>query len=132
MAQPDGLRHNRSLDTETQLQVAASPRGLRSGQLQPRCYHMSYPRKYLLALLPAAITVGLWQLAWLAFNVFGCDGDIKHMQYCFAGPINLLPFMGFGLFWMQLASLITVPVSALMPLFVGSRHIGFHNGASES
>ena len=95
-------------------------------------HQMSWPRKYLLALLPAAITVGLWQLAWLAFNVFGCHGDIKHMQHCLAGPINLLPFMGFGLFWMQLASLITVPVSALMLLFVGARHIGFHNGASES
>lgn len=28
------MRVNRSLDTETQLQVAASPRVLRSGQLQ--------------------------------------------------------------------------------------------------
>jgi hypothetical protein len=93
---------------------------------------MSWTRRYLLALLPAAITVGVWQLAWLAFNVFGCHGDIKHMQHCFAGPITLLPFMEFGLFWMQLASFATVPVSALMLVFVGARHIGFHNGASQS
>ncbi|MDO9165152.1 MAG: hypothetical protein Q7U13_03510 [Rhodoferax sp.] len=93
---------------------------------------MSWPRSYFLALLPAAITVGVWQVAWLAFNVFECHGDIKHMQPCFAGPINLLSFMEFGLFWMQLASLITVPMSALMLIFVGARHIGFHNGESES
>lgn len=93
---------------------------------------MSRPRKYLFALLPAAITVGVWQLAWLAFNVFGCHGDIKHMKDCYAGSFNLLPFMEFGLFWMQLASLITVPVSALMLLFVGARHIGDHNRSAES
>jgi hypothetical protein len=93
---------------------------------------MSWPRKYFFALLPAAITVGVWQLAWLAFNVFGCHGGIKHMRPCFAGPIDLLPFLEFGLFWMQLASLITVPVSALMLIFVVARHIGFHTGASEN
>jgi hypothetical protein len=93
---------------------------------------MSWPRKYFLAFLPAAITVGVWQAAVLAFDVFGCHGDVKHMQHCFAGPIDLLPFMVFGLFWMPLASLITVPVSALMLIFVGARHIGVHNGASES
>ena len=95
-------------------------------------FQMFWSRKYFLALLPAAITVGVWQLTWVAFNVFGCHGDIKHMRHCFAGPIDLLPFMELGLFWMQLASLIAVPVSALMLLFVGVRHIGFHNGASES
>ena len=93
---------------------------------------MSWHRQYLLASLPAAITVGVWQLASLAFNVFACHGDIKHLQHCFAGSIDLLPFMVFGLFWMQIASFATVPVSALMLVFVGARHIGFHNGAFQS
>lgn len=93
---------------------------------------MFWHRKYFLATLPAAVTVGVWQLAGLAFNVFGCHGDIKHMQYCFVGPINLLPFIEFGFFWMQLASLITVPASVLMLLVVGARHIGFQHDASEN
>ena len=93
---------------------------------------MSWPHKYILALLPAAITVGLWQLAWLAFNAFDCHGDIKHMQHCYAGPLNLLPFIEFGLFWMPLASLITGPASALMLLVVGARHLRGRNGPTES
>jgi hypothetical protein len=86
-------------------------------------FQMSWPRKYFMALLPAVVTVGGWQAIWLVFNLFGCHGDIKHMQPCFAGPIDLLPLMAFGLFWLPLAS-------ALMFIFVGARHIGFHNGAA--
>ena len=93
---------------------------------------MSWTRRYLFALLPAALIVSVWQLAWLCFSVFGCRGDIKHMQNCYAGSFNLLPFIEFGLFWMQLASLITVPASALMLLYVVAQHIGAHNGASDS
>lgn len=90
---------------------------------------MSWARKYVLALLPAVTTVGLWQLSWLAFNIFECRGNLKSMEHCFAGSIDLLPFLGFGLFWMQLASFVSVPMSVLMLIFVGARHIGAHNGA---
>ena len=88
--------------------------------------------RYLLALLPAALPVSVWQLAWICFSVFGCRSDIKHMQNCYAGSFNLLPFIEFGLFWMQLASLIAVPASALMLLYVIAQPVGAHNGASDS
>ena len=93
---------------------------------------MSWPRKYFVALLPAALTVGGWQVASLAFNFFGCQGNIKSLQPCFAGPVDLVPFMGFGLFWLQLASFLTVPVSIWMLISTGAKHVGSHDGASES
>jgi hypothetical protein len=95
-------------------------------------FQMSWPRKYFLALLPAAITVGGWQAALFAWDFFGCQGNLKNMQPCFAGSISLLPFMGLGLFWLQLASYVTVPVSIWMLISTGAKHFGSHNGASES
>ena len=92
---------------------------------------MAWHRKYLLALLPAAITVGGWQTALVAWDFFGCQGNLKTIQPCFAGTIDLMPFMGLGLFWLQLASYVTVPVSIWMLISTGAQHLGSHHVASE-
>jgi hypothetical protein len=68
-------------------------------------------RKYLFALSPAIIPVGGWQLAIWAYSYFGCQGNLKNLQPCFAGTVNILPFLGFGLFWCQLAIYVALPLS---------------------
>jgi hypothetical protein len=72
---------------------------------------MKDPARYALAILPVAITGGGWLLATFAFQHFGCTGNIKYMRPCFAGSINLLPFLGFGLFWCQLLLWFAIPWS---------------------
>jgi len=68
-------------------------------------------KKYIVALLPAIITVGWWQSAIWAYTYFGCQGNLKNLQPCFAGSINILPFLGFGLFWCYILMFITLPLS---------------------
>jgi hypothetical protein len=72
---------------------------------------MKIPAKYLLAFLPVIISGGGWLAATWAFDHFGCTGNLKYMQPCYAGPLNLLPFLGLGLFWCPLSLLMTVPWS---------------------
>ena len=92
---------------------------------------MYWSMRYALALLPAAITLGGWQLAIWSFGYFGCHGDIKHLATCHAGAFNLLPWLGLGLFWCPLLSFLTVPVSAWLLIYVGATHIGSHNGGEK-
>jgi hypothetical protein len=88
---------------------------------------MSWPTRYALSLMPAALTLGGWQLAVWAYDYFGCQGNIKNLAPCYAGTINLLPWLGIGLFWFQILSYITVPVSAWFLINVGAKHIGSYN-----
>ena len=67
--------------------------------------------KYLLDLLPVIVTASGWLLAAWAFDYFGCTGNIKDMQPCYAGSFNLLPFLGIGLFWCQILVWVMAPVS---------------------
>lgn len=88
---------------------------------------MSWSLRYTLALLPAAVSLGGWQLAVWAYGYFECQGNLKNLAPCSAGTIELLPWLGFGLFWCQILSYITVPVSAWLVINVGAKHIGAHN-----
>jgi hypothetical protein len=67
--------------------------------------------RYCFALLPAIVTFGGWKLAVWAYDFFACEGELKNLASCFAGDVNILPALGFGLFWCQLLSWICVPVS---------------------
>ena len=78
--------------------------------------------RYALAMLPSLVTVGGWQLAIGAYDYFGCQGSIKSLQPCFAGPVDLLPWLGLGLFWLPLLAFVAVPASALLLVLVGVRH----------
>jgi hypothetical protein len=84
--------------------------------------------KYLLALLPAILTVGGWQAAVWAFDYFGCAGDIKHLQPCFAGGVDIMSAVGFGLFWCQILTWICVPISGGKFLGVLARQIAAYPG----
>jgi hypothetical protein len=68
-----------------------------------------------------------------AFDLYGCQGDIKHTKPCFAGGINLLPFMGgLGLFWLPLLSFIAVPTSVGLLTSVAIKHAKSKNARNES
>ena len=84
--------------------------------------------QYLAAALPAIVTVGGWQAAAWAFDYLGCRGDIKHLEPCFAGGVNLMPAIGFGLFWCQLVMWICVPISGGKLVGVASRKIAARFG----
>ena len=84
--------------------------------------------QYLLALLPALITVGGWQAAAWAFDYFGCSRNIKNLQPCFAGGVDIVPAIGLGLFWCQMLSWICVPISGGQFLGVLARQIAAHFG----
>jgi hypothetical protein len=87
---------------------------------------MSWFLRYMLALLPATVTLGGWLLAIWAYEYFDCQGNLKNLAPCSADTIELLPWLGIGLFWCQLLSYITVPVSAWLLFNVGAKHIGAH------
>jgi hypothetical protein len=72
---------------------------------------MYWEFKYLIALTPILVTVGGWQLAVHVFEGLGCQGDIKHLQPCLIGTIDLRPWFGIGLFWFPLASFVATPLS---------------------
>lgn len=94
-------------------------------------FHMRLRTKYFLALLPAILTVGWWQMAVWAYGHFGCEGNLKSLQPCFAGGVNILPALGFGLFWCQLLAWICAPISLWLLIEVGGRHIGSYRKQHE-
>lgn len=67
--------------------------------------------KYVLAILPVAITVLGWILARSAYTYFECTGSLKYMRPCDIGSFNLLPLLGLGLFWCPALLWITTPIS---------------------
>jgi hypothetical protein len=72
---------------------------------------MRWSIKYIFALLPAAVTVGGWQGAVWAYDHFHCQGGLKDLKPCFAGRVDILLYLGLGLFWCQLFAWIAVPIS---------------------
>jgi hypothetical protein len=85
---------------------------------------MKVSTKYFFALLPAILTVGGWQMAVLAYGYFGCEGNIKNLQPCLAGGVNIVPALGLGLFWCQMLAWVCAPISLGLLLGVGARHFG--------
>src|SRR5512133_3992518 len=82
--------------------------------------------KYFFALFPAILTVGGWQLAVWAYGYYGCEGNIKTLQPCLAGAVNLLPALGLGLFWCQILTWICGPISLGLVLGCGARDLRLH------
>jgi hypothetical protein len=79
--------------------------------------------RYLLAAVPALLTVGGWQLAEWASDYCACGGDIKHPQPCFAAGIDIVPALGLGLFWCKILTSICVPLSAGLLVGVAARQV---------
>lgn len=71
--------------------------------------------KYLLAALPPFLLYGGWKLASWAYINFHCQGNIKGLQPCYAGSIDIAPLLGIGLFWCQV---LWVPAIAVSGLFL--------------
>jgi len=87
-------------------------------------------RKYIVALLPAIITMVGWQSAIWAYAYFGCQGNLKHLQPCFAGSVNIVPFLGFGLFWCQLLMFVALPLSFWLVIKVVAKQYRVPNAQS--
>jgi len=87
-------------------------------------FHVRSRTKYFLASLPAIIAAGGWQGAVWAYSYFGREGNLKNLQPCFAAGLNILPLLGFGLFWCQLLTWIAVPISLWLFIEIGARQIG--------
>jgi hypothetical protein len=79
--------------------------------------------KYFFASLPAIVTAGGWQLALWAYGYYGCEGNIKTLQPCLAGSMNLVPALGFGLFWCQILAWVCGPISLGLVLGYGVRDL---------
>lgn len=83
---------------------------------------MTWTLRYAAAFLPAVFTVGGWRWAVWAYEHFGCQGNLKSLEPCFAGSYNILPWLGFGLFWCQLLAWLAVPLSIGLLIVVGLQH----------
>lgn len=67
--------------------------------------------KYLMALLPVCLTLGVWGIAMLLVEQLDCQGGLKHLKPCYLAGIDITSFLGLGLFWAPLLSVVTGPVS---------------------
>jgi hypothetical protein len=87
-------------------------------------------KKYLVALLPTTITATGWQSAIWAYSYFGCQGNLKNVQPCFAGSLNIIPFLDFGLFWCQLLTFFALPLSSWLAIKVFAKQFEVPNAQS--
>lgn len=90
---------------------------------------MGWMTKYTLAATAPALFFGLWQLGVFSYHQFGCQGNIKNLAPCSAWGIDLLPWLGFGMFWSPILFWLSLPVSAFFLIDIGARHIGSKRGA---
>jgi hypothetical protein len=84
---------------------------------------MKLATRYMLAWIPAVVTVGGWQLAQWAFVHFSCQFHMKSLAPCFAGTLNITPLLGFGLFWLQLLAWVCVPLSVWLTIVAYGKHL---------
>jgi hypothetical protein len=92
---------------------------------------MNWTCRYLLASLPAVVTVGGWQLARWAYNYFGCRSMPKGLEPCFAGSVEITPLVGFGLFWLQLLSWVCIPLAVWLLFAVYATHLKARRAAAD-
>jgi hypothetical protein len=78
--------------------------------------------KYLLTSLPFVVTFGWWRLADWAYLYFHCEGGLKDLQPCFAGSLNITPYVGTGLFFGGLLWVPAAVLSVVLALSVGEKH----------
>jgi len=83
--------------------------------------------RYPLALAPAFVTVGWWQLALWAYGHYECAGNLKGLQPCYVGAFNIQLFLGIGLFWCQLLSWLAVPLSGWLCVRAYAQHHEQHS-----
>jgi len=85
---------------------------------------MKQIKPYLMALAPPIFFFSWWQLANWAYQYFSCEGGLKNLQPCLVGAINIVPFLGIGLFWCRLALFAAVPLSVFFCAVIMSRQLG--------
>ncbi|WP_417071164.1 hypothetical protein [Niveibacterium terrae] len=85
---------------------------------------MKWRFRYMLSALPVALAVGGWRLSAWAYAYFNCTGTLKNLNPCHAGNIDLLPLLGFGLFWCQILTWVAAPASIWLLIETTARQIG--------
>lgn len=89
---------------------------------------MGWMTKCTLAVIPPALFFSLWKLGVFSYHYFGCQGNIKNLAPCSAGGIDLLPWLGFGMFWSHILFWLSLPVSAFFLIDIGAKYIGSKRG----
>lgn len=72
--------------------------------------------KYLLAILPPLLFLSGWKIASWAYKHFECQGHLKGLQPCYVGDFDIVPLLGFGLFWYQILWYPAIAVSGWLLL----------------
>lgn len=80
--------------------------------------------KYTLAVIPPALFFALWKLGVFSYHYFSCQGNIKNLAPCSVGSIDLLPWLGVGMFWCPILFGLSLPISAFFLIDIGAKHIG--------
>ena len=89
---------------------------------------MTWMSKYIAAAAPPVIFFALWKLGIFSYHYFECQGNIKNLAPCYAGGFDLLPWLGFGMFWSPILFWLSLPVSAFFLIDTGAKHIGSKRG----
>jgi len=88
--------------------------------------------KYLVAITPLVLFYSVWKLGAWAFKEFNCVDSGKFIEPCFAFGVNIQGFLGFASFWCQLFFWLSLPVTAIVIINIGARHIGSYRARTET
>jgi hypothetical protein len=89
---------------------------------------MTWMSKYIVAATPPVIFFALWKLGVFSYHHFECQGNIKNLAPCSVGGFDLLPWLGFGMFWSPILFWLSLPISAFFLIDTGAKHIGSKRG----
>ena len=89
---------------------------------------MTWMSKYAFAVTPPIIFFAFWNLGVFFYHHFGCQGNIKNLAPCSIGSFDLLPWLGFGMFWSPILFCLSLPISVLLLIDIGAKHIGSKRG----
>ena len=85
-------------------------------------------RLYLGAASSALITLAVWIIGSIAFELANCTTYSKGLA-C-DGPQWVWWLVAIGTYWVQWAAFISVPLSAVLLAFAGAIHYGESSGSS--
>ncbi|MBV7582160.1 hypothetical protein KW851_04985 [Pseudomonas sp. PDM33] len=94
-----------------------------------RASRLTWPVRYLLAVIPAAYTGIGWQLGSWGYTYANCQGGAKNLQDCLAGGADVIAWVGHGLFLVIPFLFFGVPLSLWCLIDTAAKHIGHFRSA---
>lgn len=92
--------------------------------LSKREARMSWIGRYFLSAIPLAFTGTGWTLGTFAYDLFGCQGGLKHLHDCLVGGFDLAPLVGYGFFLGIVCPVLGAPISLWLLLNTAAKQIG--------